>query len=248
MNEIVDGMNEEEFQTVFTEEQFNKILQMIEEKTLSLENAILLLKRIGYCKVLLDWRIYGFNSSLLRGRFEKMIDDEEEKNEEKNESLLIDLCECYLFLNYRFSSELISMCVPCLLKVALKKEENEVSQKEVEMALLALSNIECFFMEQKLYLNEIKEIIQYHQEYHNLTRLAYQTAWRFLVSRLWADNSLEEAIVIELRFAREAIKELEELSKYRGTRNWSDLSVALFRCYEHQGAIMEKFALNAFVP
>ncbi|KAH7822922.1 uncharacterized protein MONOS_8534 [Monocercomonoides exilis] len=68
-------------------------------------------------------------------------------------------------------------------------------------------------IEQKLYLKEIKEIIKYHQEHQNLTRLAYQSAWQFLIKRLYNDKSLEEVIVNDLHFAREAAKELEDLSK-----------------------------------
>ncbi|KAH7832728.1 uncharacterized protein MONOS_15396 [Monocercomonoides exilis] len=142
-----------------------------------------------------------------------MILEEKKKKDEKNEKLQTDLCECYLLLNMWISSELLSICVPCLLKAASKKEESEDTRKEVEMALLALCNLRFIKIEQELYLNEIKEIIQHHQEYHNLTRLAYQSAWRFLVSRLWDDNSLEKVIVVEQHFAREAARELEELSK-----------------------------------
>eukprot|EP00770_Monocercomonoides_exilis_P012717 MONOS_12660.1-p1 / transcript=MONOS_12660.1 / gene=MONOS_12660 / organism=Monocercomonoides_exilis_PA203 / gene_product=Uncharacterized protein Reut_A2532 / transcript_product=Uncharacterized protein Reut_A2532 / location=Mono_scaffold00716:694-1730(+) / protein_length=329 / sequence_SO=supercontig / SO=protein_coding / is_pseudo=false len=137
---------------------------------------------------------------------------EEEKKEEKNEKLLVDLCECYLLLGNQFNSELIFICVPCLLKAASKKEESEEAQKEAELALLALNNIAMWkFIEQKLYLKEIKEIIEYHQEHHNLTRLAYQSAWQFLMDRLNTDSSLEGVIVNELHFAREAASELEEL-------------------------------------
>ncbi|KAH7828412.1 uncharacterized protein MONOS_15190 [Monocercomonoides exilis] len=106
------------------------------------------------------------------------------------------------------------MCVSCLLKVTLKKEEDEETQKEVEMALLALSCIYSHYeIEQKQYLNEIKEIIHYHQEHHNLTRLAYLYAWEFLILRLNTDKSLNEVIVNELHFIREARREIEDLSK-----------------------------------
>ncbi|KAH7826725.1 uncharacterized protein MONOS_12333 [Monocercomonoides exilis] len=138
---------------------------------------------------------------------------EEEKREEKNERLLVDLCECYLLLGNQFNSELIPICMSCLFKVALNKQEDEETQKEVEMALLALRRIYTFQkMEKELYFNEINEIIQHHQEHHNLTQLAYQSAWGFLIYRLRADNSLEEVIVNELHFGREAARELEELS------------------------------------
>eukprot|EP00770_Monocercomonoides_exilis_P014795 MONOS_14741.1-p1 / transcript=MONOS_14741.1 / gene=MONOS_14741 / organism=Monocercomonoides_exilis_PA203 / gene_product=unspecified product / transcript_product=unspecified product / location=Mono_scaffold01062:12027-13229(+) / protein_length=259 / sequence_SO=supercontig / SO=protein_coding / is_pseudo=false len=104
--------------------------------------------------------------------------------------------------------------MPCLLKVALKKEGNEETQKDVEIALLALSRVDNYFkMEPKLFLNEIKEIIQYHQEHQNLTRLAYQSAWQFLIKRFHRDKSLEGVVVNELHFVREAVRELDELSK-----------------------------------
>ncbi|KAH7818786.1 uncharacterized protein MONOS_9551 [Monocercomonoides exilis] len=107
-----------------------------------------------------------------------------------------------------------SIIVPCLLKAALRKEESKEVQKEAEMALLALSSIrENKFVEQELYLNDIIEIIEYHQEHRNLTRLAYQSAWQFLTDRFFVDNSLDGEIVSELHFAREVGKELEEFAK-----------------------------------
>eukprot|EP00770_Monocercomonoides_exilis_P013125 MONOS_13069.1-p1 / transcript=MONOS_13069.1 / gene=MONOS_13069 / organism=Monocercomonoides_exilis_PA203 / gene_product=unspecified product / transcript_product=unspecified product / location=Mono_scaffold00774:12813-13815(+) / protein_length=203 / sequence_SO=supercontig / SO=protein_coding / is_pseudo=false len=142
-----------------------------------------------------------------------MIIEENKKKEGKNEKLLIDLCECNVTLSYDFSSELLSICVPCLLKAALNKEENEEVQTEVEMALLALSNIRDYEMKRELYLNEITEIIEHHQEYQNMTRLAYQSIWQFFVDRFFNDKSLERVIVNELHFPREAVRELEELTR-----------------------------------
>ncbi|KAH7819149.1 uncharacterized protein MONOS_3284 [Monocercomonoides exilis] len=141
-----------------------------------------------------------------------MIIEENEMKEEKNETLLVDLCEYYFLLNSVFSSELIPICVSHILKEALNKGLKEEAQKEVEMFLLALSCIsQFFFIEQKLYLNEIKDIIQYHQEHHNMTHLSYQSAWQFLIRRILYDRSLEEVVVNELHFAREASRELEWL-------------------------------------
>ncbi|KAH7818939.1 uncharacterized protein MONOS_15480 [Monocercomonoides exilis] len=214
MNEMINEMNEGEFKSVFTVELFDKILQMIEEKTLSLERATLLLKHVGYCKKLKCFFCYSFDkSSLSRRMREKIIDENEKIKVEKDEMLLIELCECFAWLNEDFiSKELFSVIVPRLLKVASKKDENEETQKEVEMALLALSHIStCYEMKRELYLKEIKEIIEYHQEHRNLTRLAYQTVWKFLMSRFFNDDSLEEVIADELHFAREAAKELKEL-------------------------------------
>ncbi|KAH7821328.1 uncharacterized protein MONOS_17768 [Monocercomonoides exilis] len=143
-----------------------------------------------------------------------MIIEEEKKTEEKNEKLLVDLCECYLLLKEYPSLKYISICLPFLLKVASEKEENEETQKEVEMALFALSSIEGYCeVKRELYLNEIKEIIQYHQEQRNLTQLAYQSAWMFLIHRLCRDEHFERVFVNELHFSREARRELEELAK-----------------------------------
>ncbi|KAH7819016.1 uncharacterized protein MONOS_13270 [Monocercomonoides exilis] len=142
MNGLIDEMEKKEFKSVFTEELFDKIHQMIGEKTLSWGNAILLLKHAGFCKVLKKIPFYSFDYSSLSKRMKEMIIDEnEKKKEEKNEKRLIDLCECYLLLNRWPSSEMDSIIVPCLLKVALKKDETDEAQKEVEMALLALGNI-----------------------------------------------------------------------------------------------------------
>eukprot|EP00770_Monocercomonoides_exilis_P014878 MONOS_14824.1-p1 / transcript=MONOS_14824.1 / gene=MONOS_14824 / organism=Monocercomonoides_exilis_PA203 / gene_product=unspecified product / transcript_product=unspecified product / location=Mono_scaffold01081:2432-2800(+) / protein_length=123 / sequence_SO=supercontig / SO=protein_coding / is_pseudo=false len=116
--------------------------KMIEEKKMSMENAILLLKHAGYLKVLKNIWILDFRNSSLNKRIEKMIFEEEKKKEGKNEWLLVELCECFTFLKDGVTlEEFPSVCVPCLLKAALRKEENEESQKEVEMALLALSDI-----------------------------------------------------------------------------------------------------------
>ncbi|KAH7819373.1 uncharacterized protein MONOS_17943 [Monocercomonoides exilis] len=214
MNEIINGMNKEEFRSVFTVELFNRIDQMIEEKKLTLENAILLTKNIGYHNVIVNLFQFDFNMSSLRFRIEKMIAEEEKKKEGENEKLLVGLCECYFILSFNFTSEMLSICVPCLLKAALNKEESEEARKEVEMALLALSSMGVRrIAEQELYFQEIKEIIQYHQEHRNLTRLAYQSAMQFLMFRIFYERSLEEVFMNELHFVREAARELDELTK-----------------------------------
>ncbi|KAH7822148.1 uncharacterized protein MONOS_5962 [Monocercomonoides exilis] len=155
-----------------------------------------------------------FEYSLLKARLEKIIFDECEKGDGKDENRMVDLCECFLILCINcILDESLLICVPCLLNVALKKAEDEETQKEVEMALLALSNIPVFYeVKRELSTNKIKEIIKYHQEHRNLTKLAYQSAWEFLIYRLDTDKSYE-AIVNELHFAREAARELDELSK-----------------------------------
>ncbi|KAH7816669.1 uncharacterized protein MONOS_18688 [Monocercomonoides exilis] len=214
MNEMIDGMNKEEIGWTFTKKLFNEIDKMIEEKKISLENAILLLKRVGYWKEMQRiWNLH-FDESALNRRFEEMIIDEDKKKEGKIEKFLDDLCKCYSSLSFYFSSELSLICVSCLLKVASNRKEDNESQKEAEMELLALSNIEYYVkIDKELYLNEIKEIIKYHQEHHNLTRLAYQSTWKFLMNRFYRDKSLEDVIANELHFVREAAKELEELMK-----------------------------------
>ncbi|KAH7817450.1 uncharacterized protein MONOS_11250 [Monocercomonoides exilis] len=141
-----------------------------------------------------------------------MIVKEEQKKEGNDEKLFINLIECYLLLDNRFSLDLYPICVPCLIKVSLKKEEDEETQKEVEIALLALSRIDDRNkIERDLYLNEVKEIIQYHQKHRNLTRLAYQSAWGFLIKRFLLDKSLEVVIANELHFEREVESELDGL-------------------------------------
>ncbi|KAH7818975.1 uncharacterized protein MONOS_4398 [Monocercomonoides exilis] len=189
--------------------------EMIKERNISMENAILLLKHVGYNKVLKKFFSYSFDYSLLSKKMPGMIIEEERRIEDKNERLLVDLCECFALLNFYFiSDELLLIIVPRLLKVASKKEENEETQKEAEMALLALSNANTYYdMPKELYLNEMTEIIKCHQEHHNMTRLAFQSAWQFLINRFFTNISLEEVIMNELHFSKEAARELEDLSK-----------------------------------
>ncbi|KAH7815754.1 uncharacterized protein MONOS_18279 [Monocercomonoides exilis] len=213
MNLLKEEMVEEEFASVFSEELFKKIVKMLEEKKISVDCIILLLKNVGYCSALKDLSRSNFYRSELNNKVQKMIIEEEKKKERKNEKLLADLSECYLFLSRFFSKEMISICVPCVLKTALKKEESKEAQKEVEMALLTLRNVKYNDIGKELYLNEIKEIILHHQQHRNLTRLSYQSAWEFLICRLDNDKSLKKVFVNELHFAREAARELEELSK-----------------------------------
>ncbi|KAH7818589.1 uncharacterized protein MONOS_17998 [Monocercomonoides exilis] len=101
-----------------------------------------------------------------------------------------------------------------MLKVASSKEESEEATSEVEIALLSLNNCQKFAdIEKELYLEKMTEIIKYHQEHQNLTHLAYQSAWGFLIDRFYYYGSLEKAIVDELHPVREAIKELYELER-----------------------------------
>ncbi|KAH7830599.1 uncharacterized protein MONOS_692 [Monocercomonoides exilis] len=68
-------------------------------------------------------------------------------------------------------------------------------------------------MSEEVYLKEFRGTIQNHQEHHNLTRLAYQSAWQFLVYGLFNNYSPVEVIANELHLAREAERELEELTR-----------------------------------
>eukprot|EP00770_Monocercomonoides_exilis_P005075 MONOS_5049.1-p1 / transcript=MONOS_5049.1 / gene=MONOS_5049 / organism=Monocercomonoides_exilis_PA203 / gene_product=unspecified product / transcript_product=unspecified product / location=Mono_scaffold00143:4817-6202(-) / protein_length=377 / sequence_SO=supercontig / SO=protein_coding / is_pseudo=false len=215
LNKLMDEMNKEELDSILTAELFDRVDKMIGEKKISLDNVIWLLKHIGYCAAMENvWNESLCTYSLFK-RFENMIFDEEMKKEGKNEKLIIDLCECYISLSGYISFDSLSICVPHLLKAASIKEINETKQKEVEMTLITLRRLRNCYIERKLYLDEIAEIIKYCQEHHNLTRLAYQSAWQFLILRFWSDGSLKDIIVNELHFVREAIRELEELSKSR---------------------------------
>ncbi|KAH7825507.1 uncharacterized protein MONOS_6670 [Monocercomonoides exilis] len=139
MNEVVNDLNEKEFQSVFTTELFNKMEKMIAEKKLSLEKVNMLLKCAGSCKMLKYFRIHSFDSSSLPKRFGDVIVEEDKKKDEKDEKFLADLCRCYLMMHdgyCKLPEETIPIFVTCLLKVALNKEEDEETQKEVEMTLL----------------------------------------------------------------------------------------------------------------
>ncbi|KAH7827295.1 uncharacterized protein MONOS_615 [Monocercomonoides exilis] len=216
MNILMNEMDEEEFNYVFTTELYNKINKMNEEKKITMGNAFYLLKSIGYCKALKSLWIDDFKMSSLSKKFENMIVKEEKKVKEgKNEKLLTNLCECYILLNDRFSSGFLRICIPCLLKAALKKDESKETQKEVETALMTLNCIEHWGKEELelLNMNEIKEIIKYHQKCGNLTCLAYYCAWKFMIFGFGEDKSLESLIVNDLHFERKAARELDELAK-----------------------------------
>ncbi|KAH7822793.1 uncharacterized protein MONOS_17643 [Monocercomonoides exilis] len=214
MNEMLYETNEEESRKILLTNPIGAICKMINEKKLSIGKVSVLMKHFGCYTHSKHVGSNTFYFGMLSSRIEKMIIEEEKKNEEKNEHLLVDLCECYLSLSYNYLPKIFRICVRCLLDVALKKEEDEETQKEVEMALLALRNIYSDFeVKQRLYLNKITEIIQCHQEHHNLTRLAYQSAWEFLIERFNEDQTLKKVIVNELHFVREAAREMEALKE-----------------------------------
>ncbi|KAH7824941.1 uncharacterized protein MONOS_18610 [Monocercomonoides exilis] len=216
MNELIEEMDEEELEAAISINTFNEIEKMIEEKKLLIEDAILSLKYAEYNKTLKGVCSSNFAYSSFRIRFEKMILAEESKKV-KNERLMIDLCECYLFLCeglYSIPEKLLAVCVPCLLNVALQKEENEETQKEVEIALLALFNIsESNYLKNIQFLLQIIEIIKHHLLHRNLTHLARQSVWKFLIDRSYKDRGLASVFLTELHFMREAIGEMEDLAR-----------------------------------
>ncbi|KAH7820017.1 uncharacterized protein MONOS_17878 [Monocercomonoides exilis] len=218
MNRILEEMNEKEFISIYTTELLNRIDKMMKRKKVSLENSFLLLTRIGYCKGLVGLWSASFYESSLYNRLNNMIFIEARKIEGKNENLLISLCECYILLlnhYWKMSKGLLFKSVNCIIKAELSKKEDEKTQKEVEITLLALSRIDAHIrMKEDIYSTKIAEIIKYHQEHHNLTQLAYQSAWEFLMVLYKDDKCLERLIVNELHFVREATRELEELMGY----------------------------------
>ncbi|KAH7832617.1 uncharacterized protein MONOS_16888 [Monocercomonoides exilis] len=75
------------------------------------------------------------------------------------------------------------------LKMALNKDESEKNEKEMEIALLALSNIpEGMVGNKKMFFNETIEIIHCHQEHHYLTQLGYQSAWHCISQEKLSEN------------------------------------------------------------
>ncbi|KAH7822294.1 uncharacterized protein MONOS_6425 [Monocercomonoides exilis] len=173
-----------------------------------------MLKHMGYCNVWKEFWNCCCDSSSLKIIFEKIILEENRKTEGKKEKLQVDLCECHLLLNNDSSSELLSVCVKCLLKAAKQIDQNEETQKEVEMALLTLRRVEMLTREDREpNLNEIKEIIRHHRDHHNLTHLGCLSAWEIVISRFHSEKSIEDVVVNRMHFAEEAAKEVEDLSK-----------------------------------
>ncbi|KAH7828863.1 uncharacterized protein MONOS_17230 [Monocercomonoides exilis] len=216
MNGIMFQLHDDDLKSIFTVELFTGIFNMLKDKKKSFLNALLLLKYVGFWKVMKGISLDFTNKSLLK-ELKKMIIKEKDMKEKRNEKLLTDLCECIMMIFYQsLTGELHALSVSLLLKVALKKGNDKKTREEVEMALLALNGISKP-LEQKYYLNEITDIIQYHQEHHNLTCLANQSAFHFLISRFKEDDSLKEVVLQKMHFVSEATKELDELN---GSLNW----------------------------
>ncbi|KAH7824735.1 uncharacterized protein MONOS_17504 [Monocercomonoides exilis] len=215
ISEVIERMNETEFNSVISKDLFNEIDKIIEKKTILFENALLLLKIFGKWKVFKEINNSCFIKSILHNRIESLILEEKKENEKKNTNFLIDLYECYLLLKgNHFHEKATIIIVPCLAEFALNKDKNPRTQKEVEFALLALGNIPSFPLkiEKDWYLKEMVEIMKYHQEHHNLTHLAYQSSWRFVLNRFKSERIPNDKIVNEFHFAREIAKEIKSLT------------------------------------
>ncbi|KAH7829809.1 uncharacterized protein MONOS_3352 [Monocercomonoides exilis] len=224
MSGLMKDMNEEEFTTVFSKELFDGTDRMMKNKILPFENATLLLKHIGYRKTLNKLWSNSFERSSLSKTLKEMIVAEEKKKEEKNEDLLANMCECYLYLLITYPPKLLPVCVPCLLKAAMRKEESEVVRRDVEAALLALSIIGNRINQEKdQCFDQISDIIRYHQRHSNLTPLGYQSAWEFLIDRFRKARELGNEIVKELKFIREAAREIEELMGFVDWKKENDV-------------------------
>ncbi|KAH7826575.1 uncharacterized protein MONOS_17377 [Monocercomonoides exilis] len=209
----MNKINIKELESFYNDDVYYIIEEIMKGKKISLENFILISKRVGYLKALKRVHVSFTCDSWLRYQFKTMIIDEEKK-EDMNGNLLVDFCECYaLLFGIYETDEFLSICLRCLLKVSSNKEKNEETQKDVEMALLSLSELSNVKEARKeLYLNQIVEIIKYHQEHRNLTQLAYQSTWKFLFYRIVHQQELKE-YVEELHFVSEAARELEELDR-----------------------------------
>eukprot|EP00770_Monocercomonoides_exilis_P009834 MONOS_9787.1-p1 / transcript=MONOS_9787.1 / gene=MONOS_9787 / organism=Monocercomonoides_exilis_PA203 / gene_product=unspecified product / transcript_product=unspecified product / location=Mono_scaffold00417:23023-24348(+) / protein_length=411 / sequence_SO=supercontig / SO=protein_coding / is_pseudo=false len=213
MDSLIEEMNKEELTSILEDKYLVGFFKKTKEKPLYLEYSASLLSHYCFHMLLKNIRKNDFSTGIWKIMLMKMIIDEEKK-EENNEKLLTDLSECYLFIcdDESFESEVsLSTCVSLLLKCVLCEEKRRKTQKEVERALLALSNIpnnQNVMNEQ--YLNEIKEIIKQHQQNHNLTQLSYQSAWKILInSSRFTDTIVANAE--EFHFVKEATIEMKEL-------------------------------------
>ncbi|KAH7818471.1 uncharacterized protein MONOS_4669 [Monocercomonoides exilis] len=216
MNALIGEMEWKELDSILTKETFDKIDKLMGNRKLSTKAAVLLLKNIGFCNVMKDLWTSSFCRSLLFQRIEEMIYNEGTKMKRKNEKLLADLCESYLLLHFVdncVQKDLLSICIRCLLNVGAREVKGKEAQNEAEIALLALSNIFCHVkIREVLYWKEISRIIQFHQEHHNLTLLAYQSAWLIFIFGT-EDEELFINAARNLDFVNEATKELEELER-----------------------------------
>ncbi|KAH7819807.1 uncharacterized protein MONOS_17897 [Monocercomonoides exilis] len=196
MDRVLKDMSTDDIFDVFKEERFEEMHRMIEEEKMKMEDCVRWLMGIGRRTALCGLWWINFKDSLLCKRFEKMIVKEDGRKEEKNEKLLIHLCECYLLLCYAYPKELLSICLRCVLKVASDKDSSCEALMEKDMAFTALGHVD-----------------EYHQEHRNMSSYGYQLAWGFLISRLRKNEKMEKVIVEELHFVRESRRELEELRK-----------------------------------
>eukprot|EP00770_Monocercomonoides_exilis_P015039 MONOS_14985.1-p1 / transcript=MONOS_14985.1 / gene=MONOS_14985 / organism=Monocercomonoides_exilis_PA203 / gene_product=unspecified product / transcript_product=unspecified product / location=Mono_scaffold01120:4915-5803(+) / protein_length=270 / sequence_SO=supercontig / SO=protein_coding / is_pseudo=false len=208
-------MSVKELGCVFAGKAFEKIFEMVEGEKLVLEDGIMLLKHVGYFKALSDIHTDNDGESSFRKRFERRVMNEEWKKGPKKEKMLNDVCECYAlsyeqFVTFNFSL----VCVPRLLGVASNKGDSQDAQKEVETALLALSHIgEDEYVEEDVFMSSIVSVIVRHQQNSNLTQLAYQSAWQFLMNRMHTKAQMESAMSMHFGFVEEGRRELAEKGK-----------------------------------
>ncbi|KAH7815093.1 uncharacterized protein MONOS_18348 [Monocercomonoides exilis] len=242
MNQIIDEICGEDFISICTFDFFEELFEMIEEKKIHMGKAVLLLKRIGSCRTIYGIDVNVFFHPLLNDTFQEMI-VEEKKKEEKNEKLLVDLCECCILLSEgRISNEIFEFCLPFILKVALRKEKSDETQKEVEMALLTLSEFHLFAgIGIEMFFDEITWIIKHHQKHGNLTRLAYQSAWKFLIRRLLFDEKLEYVVVNSLQFVKEVRRVLDELMGYVDWKRMNEKEVKKSEIYVKELIVIERW-------
>ncbi|KAH7817519.1 uncharacterized protein MONOS_4789 [Monocercomonoides exilis] len=118
MNEVTEDMNEKEFLSVFTKELFDKINKMIEEKKISFQNALFLLKHTGRCNALKCMQISSFEDCSLRYLFEDMIAHENfsknsdvgDRKDSLSEKDLADLCKSYIMLGSSVDGYFLCVC------------------------------------------------------------------------------------------------------------------------------------------
>ncbi|KAH7822233.1 uncharacterized protein MONOS_17707 [Monocercomonoides exilis] len=215
LESVMKAMDKNELKGALTVGVFEEIKRMIEDRKLGSDNDYLLMKCIGYWKAMKNIVICNFGKSSLCKRFELMIFEEMNKKEGKNEKRLIGLYESYYLLSDDSIHEnLAPIITSCLLKVASDKEESPETEKEVEMALLALSEgSRGILVKGAQHLQEITRIIFHHNDHRNLTQLAFQCAWRFMINN-WNSNSNSQIVVVKyMNFLTVVKRELEELAK-----------------------------------
>eukprot|EP00770_Monocercomonoides_exilis_P001998 MONOS_1983.1-p1 / transcript=MONOS_1983.1 / gene=MONOS_1983 / organism=Monocercomonoides_exilis_PA203 / gene_product=unspecified product / transcript_product=unspecified product / location=Mono_scaffold00038:66980-68247(-) / protein_length=403 / sequence_SO=supercontig / SO=protein_coding / is_pseudo=false len=214
MNLMFGKMDRDELDAILSLKTFNEIDRMIEEKKLSIENALLLLKHLAHYKMMTYVYVESFPHSSLCYTLEKLIFDEMNKKEEKNVKLLADLCACFFTMNdERAYDEPVPAFASYLLNVVLNKKENEEVQNEEEFAFPTLSNARQVVKGNECRSNEISETVRYQKDHHNLAHLACESSWRVLIEQSMIRIRFEKADFGELKFVDDATRELDELER-----------------------------------